>query len=58
MEALMQDPEFSAAFDRAKARIRDMDIRFVSEPDSLRQSLLEIYAAVTLKTPFNDFDTH
>ena len=54
----MRHPEFSAAFDLAKTRIRDMDIRFVSEPDPLKQALLEIYAAVALRTRYNDFDTH
>jgi hypothetical protein len=35
-----------------------MDIRFVEENDPLRQALLEIYAAVALCTPYNDFETH
>lgn len=30
----------------------------VEERDQLRQALLEIYVAVALETPFNDFDTH
>ena len=36
----------------------DQIIRFVEENDPVRQALLEIYAAVALKTPYNDFDTH
>lgn len=56
--SLMLDPDFSAAFDRAKTRIVDMDIRFVAEPDPLRQAILEIYVAVALQTRYNDFDTH
>ena len=55
---LMKDAEFIGAFDRAKARIREMDIRFVAEPDPLRQAVLEIYTAIALQTPYNDFDTH
>ena len=55
---LMKDPAFASAFADAKARIRAMDLRFVAEPDPIRQALLEIYAAVTLSTPHNDFDTH
>ena len=35
-----------------------MDIRFVEERNPLIQALLEIYAAVELQTPYNDFDTH
>lgn len=55
---LQDDPVFAAAFLEAKARVRGMDLRFVEEQDSLRQTLLEIYVAVVLKTPYNDFDTH
>ncbi len=55
---LLGDKELSKAFDRAKERIRQMDIRFVAEADPLKQTLLEIYAAVALKTPYNDFETH
>lgn len=56
--ALTKDPDFAAAFDQAKARVREMDVRLVEEPDPLRQALLEIYAAVVLQTPYNDFETH
>lgn len=51
-------PRFKVAFAAAKNRIRKMDIRFVEETDPTRQALLEIYVAVSLKTPYNDFDTH
>jgi hypothetical protein len=56
--ALMSDPAFAAAFREAKLRVRRMDLRYVDEPDPLRQALLEMYVAVVLKTPYNDFDTH
>ncbi len=55
---LMLDPAFAAAFTEAKERIRQMDVRYVEETHSLRQALLEMYVAVVLDTPFNDFDTH
>lgn len=55
---LLADPRFADAFGGAKARIREMDLRFVEETDPLRQALLEIYAAVTLGTKYNDFETH
>jgi len=55
---LMADPKFKAAFSGAKERIRLMDLRFVAEADPTRQALLEIYVAVALDTPYNDFDTH
>jgi hypothetical protein len=56
--ALVVDPEFMKAFLAAKDRVRQMEIRYVGEADPLRQTLLEIYVAVVLKTPYNDFDTH
>lgn len=56
--ALAADPEFAKAFAQAKNRIRQMELRFVEETDPLRQALLEIYVAVVLATPYNDFDTH
>ena len=55
---LMKDPKFRAAFVTAKDRIRHMDVRYVSEPDPLRQALLEVYVAIALRTAHNDFDTH
>lgn len=56
--ALSTEPVFAKAFSEAKARVRNMELRFVEETDPLRQSLLEIYVAVVLKTSYNDFDTH
>lgn len=35
-----------------------MDVRYVSEPDPMRQALLEMYVSVSLQTPHNDFDNH
>jgi hypothetical protein len=55
---LMVDPVFVAAFIAAKERIRAMDYRYVEEGDQNRQALLEIYCAVVLATPYNDFGTH
>jgi len=56
--ALCTDAEFAAAFGDAKRRVRQMRVRYVHELDPLRQALLEIYVAVVLKTPYNDFNTH
>jgi hypothetical protein len=47
-----------AAFESAKERIRQMDYRYVEEANQYRQALLEIYCAVVLQTPYNDFGTH
>lgn len=55
---LMRNPAFAKAFEAAKARIRAMDVRFVEETDPTRQCVLEVYVAVVLQTPYNNFDTH
>lgn len=55
---LLEDPEFRPAYDDARARIREMHVRYVHEPEPLRQALLEIYVAVTTAARYNDFDTH
>ena len=55
---LVTDPAFSLAFSDAKSRLCSMQIRVVEESDPLRQALLEIYVAVSLQTPYNDFDNH
>jgi len=57
-KGLMLNPEFRAAFDAAKARIRQMDFRFVEETDQNAQALLEIYCTLALNAKYNDFDTH
>jgi hypothetical protein len=55
---LALDPVFAAAFTAAKERVRRMEYRYVEEADQNRQALLEIYCAVVLGTPYNDFGTH
>jgi hypothetical protein len=54
----MKDPAFIKGFSHAKSALNRMQIRFVEEPDTIRQALLEIYCAVALNTPYNDFATH
>jgi len=55
---LMEDPAFREFFEEAKRRVRAMDVRYVAEDEPIRQALLEMYAAVALETPYNDFDNH
>ena len=55
---LLADPQFSTAYESARARIRRMHVRYVHEPEPLRQALLEIYVAVVAEAKYNDFDTH
>lgn len=58
-KALMtQNSQLDPTFRRHKEAMRAMWIRYVEEPDPVTQALLEIYCAVALKTPHNDFDTH
>ena len=54
---LQADPAFRKAFLVACARINQMDIRFIGESDPVRQALLEIYAAISLNTKYNKFET-
>lgn len=49
---------FGSAFLAAKRRVADMEIRYVEEADPVKQALLEIYAATSLGTPYNDFENH
>lgn len=55
---LSQSPHFKRAFAAARKRVARMNIRWVSEPHQARQALLEIYAATSLRTRYNSFDTY
>lgn len=55
---LENDSVFGPVFIAQKKCVRNMDVRYVSEPDPMRQALLEMYVSVSLKTPHNDFDNH
>ena len=55
---LRSDPKFSKAYDAARTRIRKMSVRYVHEPEPLRQTLLEIYVAVVAEAKYNDFSPH
>ena len=55
---LEKQPDFATVFMQQKERVRNMDVRYVSEPNPLRQALLEMYVSVSLSTPHNDFDNH
>lgn len=55
---LMTQEPFRLSFDEQKARLRAMDIRTVAEADGNRQALLEMYVAIVLATPYNDFNNH
>lgn len=51
-------PDFKRAFEDAKKQIQKMKFRYVEVVDPETQCLLEFYAAVTLDTPYNNFENH
>lgn len=55
---LCNDPVFGPAFIEAKKQVSEMDIRFIQVDDAITQALLEIYVAVELDAPYNDFENH
>lgn len=55
---LSKDPVFRKHLAEAKSRIAKMHIRFVEMVEPNCQALLEMYVAIVLKTPHNDFDNH
>lgn len=57
-DLLKNDPAFGAAFDKARERIADMDVKVVEEDDPVRQALLEVYAAFVSGAKYNDFQNH
>ena len=57
-KALLADPKFKTAYEDARARVRKMHVRYVHEPEPVRQTLLEIYVAVVTEARYNDFNTH
>ncbi len=53
-----KDPIFSALFSEAKRRISRMHVRAIRVDDPIMQTLFEVYTAMVLRTPYNDFDNH
>jgi hypothetical protein len=35
-----------------------MNVQFVEEPDPIKQTILEVFAALETQARFNDFDNH
>ena len=56
--ALEADPDFDAIFRAAKKRVASMHVRYLELRDPIEQTLLEVYAAESLATPYNSFETH
>ena len=55
---LEKDSNFKEIFTAQKLRVKNMEVRFVEESEPMQQALLEMYVAVSLGTPHNDFDNH
>jgi hypothetical protein len=57
---LAVEPVFARAFVEAKARVREMDYRFVRVDSPVLSTVGEVYAAMVLGTEgdFNEFETH
>jgi hypothetical protein len=57
---LAVEPTFASAFIEAKARVREMDYRFVRVDSPVLSTVGEVYAAMVLGTEgdFNEFETH
>lgn len=55
--ALAADPAFAEVFHVARARVAQMEVRFVAVSDPAVRTVFEVYAAVALGTN-NVFETH
>ena len=57
-EVLQVDPNFLPFFNKAKKRVSEMKIQVIDIEKPIEQVLFEVYAALELKTPYNDWKTH
>jgi len=57
-EILQVDPDFLPFFNKAKKRVSEMKIQVIDIENAVEQTLFEVYAALELKTPYNDWRTH
>ena len=55
---LLNQPHFRTAFDLARARIRQMSVQWIEEKCPIKQTLLEVFAALKTGAKHNDFDNH
>lgn len=57
-QELMRDEWFRVEFEASADRVKRMDVRAVEITDAIEQTIFEVYAAVTLGTPYNNFNNH
>lgn len=56
---LVVRPDFAPLFSATKARVANMDVRFIVMPDPVERTVFEVYAALHLGTErYNSFETH
>lgn len=55
---LFADPDFRAAFDAERLRLKGMTMRYLAVTSPVDQYLLELYAAMEMGLPLDEFDTH
>ena len=55
---LEENSLFQGYFRKAKERVSRMEVQYVEVADPIEQTLLEVYAAESLETPYNSFKTH
>ncbi len=55
---LENDISFANEYTEQKKRVAAMQVRVVEVNDAIEQTLFEVYAALALRTPHNDFETH
>ena len=55
---LQNDSVFSPIFSKTKRRISEMQVQVLQMDDPIEQTLFEVYAALELKTEYNNWETH
>jgi len=55
---LVKNSQFLQLFNDAKDRISNMKIKTIQITDPVEQTLFEVYAALELKTSYNEWETH
>lgn len=57
-DVLERDPAFKPIYDEMKERVSKMQIRVVEVEDPIDQTIFEVYAALELDTPHNEWKNH
>ena len=57
-EDLEKDPKFKPIYYQMKERVSKMQVKVVEVPDPVEQTFFEVYAALELDTPYNEWGCH